>query len=498
MAKSKVGLKLIAVVGCTIFITIAIFAYAIINSYYRELILHVTEGAHQLSETVKSGTKYDMLANHRDKVHRTIDAVAEQEGIEKVRIFNKEGEIIYSSARDEMGGMVDKQAEACYACHTADQPLEALSISERTRRFINEDQTQNLGIINPVYNEPSCWQAACHAHDSSQKVLGVLDITMSLESVDKQVGEYRIKLVIFAVTVIALLSLLLWFAVRHLISKPVNRLLEATNIVSSGDLSHKIPVKTNDELGNLARAFNTMTDKLSEAQRQVYQQDKLASLGRLAAGVAHEINNPLTGIMTYASLMLRESKGECGKEEDLNVIVREAKRCREIVKGLLDFARQAPSRKARLNLNEIINHSLAITDNQLALSNVVVKKHLDDKLPDIVGDANQIQQLLINLIVNGVDAIGKKGGEIVICSEKIEGSADKSGIVQLSVADNGCGMKPEVLNRIFEPFYTTKGQGGTGLGLAVVWGIVEKHEATINVTSDVNKGTKFTIRFPAG
>lgn len=488
----KISSKLIlAVSGVTITI-IAIFAYFIIQSQRRALVSQVEHNANQLSETVKSSTRYDMLLNQRDRVHRIIDTIGKQPGIEKIRIFNKEGEIIYSSQKIDIGSMVDKRAEACYACHAADKPIEKLSIPERTRIF-EVGHEKNLGIINPIYNEPSCWQASCHAHHASQKVLGVLDVTMSLAEVQQQISANQMRMLFFAISAIVSIGIILWFLVQQLVGKPVSQMVKATNVVASGNLDYKIEVSNRDELGQLAQSFNEMTSKLAEAQRQLIQSDKLASLGRLAAGVAHEINNPLTGVLTYSSFLLKRNESNGEMKKDLEVIVRETKRCREIVKGLLDFARQVPARKTRCDLNQAIENSLSIVDNQLGLSHVTVVKNLQDNLPTIGADTNQMQQVLINLFVNGIDAMGK-GGQMTVSTKALEKEGKK--LIEIRVGDTGAGIPRENLTKIFEPFYTTKGQKGTGLGLAVVWGIIEKHGGTIDVQSEVGKGTTFILCLP--
>ncbi|NIR52787.1 HAMP domain-containing protein [candidate division KSB1 bacterium] len=494
--KSKISYKLILAVGSVTVAIIAIFSYFIINSQQQALIDQIEHNAHQISETIKSSTKYDMLLNRRAHVHRIIDTIGQQEGIEKIRIFNKEGEIIYSPDKSVIGSLVDKRAEACYACHAADQAIERLSIPERTRIFETENQVRNLGIINPIYNEPGCWQADCHAHEAEQKVLGVLDVTMSLEEVDQQISANQMKLVLFAISAIVGISLLLWFLVQKLVGKPVNQLVKATNIVAAGNLNYKIDITEDGELAHLGKSFNEMTHKLAEAQRQLYQSDKLASLGRLAAGVAHEINNPLTGVLTYSSFLLKRQGDDDEIREDLEVIVRETKRCREIVKGLLDFSRQAPTKKTNIPINDMITQTLGILKNQLSIKNISVQKDLSDDLPIVRVDSNQMQQVFMNLLVNAIDAIGKSGGEIKIRTSEEEIEDER--FIKIDIADSGGGIAKENLTKIFEPFYSTKGQKGTGLGLAVVWGIIEKHHGKITVGSEEGKGTTFTIHIPVG
>jgi len=473
---------------------LGIFSFFMIRSQQRCNILRVDHNAHQLSEMIKNSTKFDMLYNRRDHVHNIIDTIGGQEGIEKVRIFNKEGKIIYSSDKLQIGTMVDKHAEACYACHTADQPLERLTISERTRIFKLEDNTRNLGIINPIYNEPGCWQGDCHAHSQEQKVLGVLDVSMSLADVDQRIRTNNLTVILFTVGAMISITLILWFFFQRLINRPVQRLVNATNTVANGDLGVKLEVKHQDELGQLMHSFNEMTQKLAEAQSQIYHSDKLASIGRLAAGVAHEINNPLTGVLTFSSFLLKRVEENPEMKADLETIVRETKRCREIVKSLLDFSRAVPTRKTKVHLNDIIQKALNIIDNQLQLKNIAVQLDLSDSLPEVSADAGQLQQVFVNLLVNAADAIEDTRGRVFISSHATV--HDGETFVQVSIKDSGCGISKEDLTKIFEPFYTTKEQRGTGLGLAVVWGIIDKHGGTITVKSKEGEGSVFTILLP--
>jgi two-component system NtrC family sensor kinase len=613
----KIGFKLILAVGITALLTIGIFSYFNIQSHSSSLLAEVERGANQLSETVKNSTRYDMLLNQRDRILRNINTIGQQPGIRDVRVLNKSGEIIYSSHKDDIGKMVDKTAESCYACHTAGRPLERLPIKDRTRFFrISPDSSRVMGIISPIYNEKSCYEAECHAHSKSQTVLGVLDVTMSLDEVDKQIKKGEMEIVIFAVSAVLAISFIIGFFVRRWVDKPVKELLNATNQVSTGNLNYTIKNIRDDEMGSLSKSFNNMTKKLSEARLQLFQSDKMASLGRLAAGVAHEINNPLTGVLTYSSFLLKRTKDNSELQEDLKVIVRETKRSREIVKSLLDFARQSVPKKNEANINEIIEHAISVVENQLSIDHIKLIKNLDSNLPAITVDSNQIQQVVINLLVNAHDAIEKDGSiEITtsklslspfgithikkaICPKrhdlvdnevKIDGmssikikarcngnegfinldpvygkcrhqygididvnkeisfmcpqcsisliaegkkcpkcgapvysfevpsqgffegctrkgcdwqkwdTVDVGGqkdYLEIKITDTGCGISKDDLSKIFEPFFSTKGQKGTGLGLAVIWGIVDNHNGTINVDSELNKGTTFIIRLP--
>ena len=614
----KIGFRLISVVAFTSLIIIGVFAYFNIKSQSHSLIAEVERHANQLGETVVSSTRFDMMLNQRDRIQQTINSIGTQPQIRDVRIINKIGEIIYSSDSTNINKMVDKRAESCYACHAEDKPLEQISITERTRIFrVHPDSNRVIGIITPIYNEKSCWQAECHAHPRDQKVLGVLDVSISLADIDKTILEREWEIAIFAFVAIIAVGLLIGYFVRRWVSLPVNDLLGGTQQVSAGNLNYTIKDLGEDEIGKLGQSFNNMTKKLSEARMQLFQSDKMASLGRLAAGVAHEINNPLTGVLTYSSFLLKRTKDNPEFQEDLKVIVRETLRSREIVKSLLDFARQSVPKKNSADINEIINKSISVIENQLAINNVKIEKNTNPNLPKITVDANQMQQVFINLFVNASDAMEKNGGTISLstqqislspfgtaqikkaaCSKrhslldnevKIDGlpsikvkvrsngdeniihidpvygklrdiynqdyiekkeaqyvcpecnislleenkscpkcgspilffdtgeqgfyevcshkgctwakwdfvdSAGLKEFIEIKISDTGYGISRDDLTKIFEPFFSTKGQKGNGLGLAVIWGIIDNHNGTINVESEVGKGTTFTIRLP--
>jgi two-component system NtrC family sensor kinase len=613
----KIGFKLTVAVGATALVTISIFAYFNSTSDSRSLLAEVERHANQLSEAVKSSTEYDMLLNQRERIHQTIRRMGNQPSIQRIRVMNKAGAVIYSSDTAEIGTMVDKNAESCYRCHSAGQPLEKLEMKERTRVFrVHPDSSRMLGIINPIYNAPSCWEAECHVHKKSQLVLGVLDVTLPLTEVDKDIRRGQVEIVIFAIGAVLALSIIIGLFVTRWVGKPVRELLAATKHVASGDLNYTIKERRDDELGMLARSFNNMTQKLSDARMQLFQSDKMASLGRLAAGVAHEINNPLTGVLTYSSFLLKRTQDQPEIQEDLKVIVRETLRSREIVKSLLDFARQSVPKKSEADINDIVGRAVVVVESQLALNHVKLVKEMAPDLPKVTLDANQMQQVFINLIVNASDAIGPEGGTITISSSRLSlspvgitqikkaqcpkrhtlidnevridakpsikfkarggdhegfvyldpmygknglqynGNLDPTGIhlscpecstsllaenktcpvcssaiytfevptkgmvegctrrgcswqrweavdasgpkefVELRIADTGCGIPKDELSKIFEPFYSTKGQKGNGLGLAVIWGIIDNHNGTIGVESSVGAGTTFTIRVP--
>jgi two-component system NtrC family sensor kinase len=274
---NKIGTRLILAVSFTVIIIIGVFAYFNIQSHSENLISEVERHSNQLSETVKNTMRFDMLQNNREHIARLVNTVAKEEGIKYIRIFNKKGEIIYSTDNAQIGTMLDKKAESCYACHSENEPLQKLPISKRTRIFkLHPDSTGILGIINPIYNEESCWNSDCHAHSSDQTVLGVLDITVDLKEVERLTDESKMDVALFALIAILIIAIILRIFVKILIQRPVRDLVKATNYVAVGNLSYRIKYTRKDEIGQLADAFDNMTRKLAETRMQLFQSDKMA------------------------------------------------------------------------------------------------------------------------------------------------------------------------------------------------------------------------------
>ena len=438
-----------------------------------------------------------------------------------------------------------------------------------------------------------------------------------MSAADKEIEHSRKVMLGLAALAITASSLIIWWLNRRLVLGPVAALLAGTRRVATGDLTTSIRITTQGELGDLAKAFNAMTQRIAEGQRQLTQADKLASVGRLAAGVAHEINNPLTGVLTYASLMEKRLQADPQSREDIAVIIRETKRCRLIIRELLDFARPTTPARKPTDINEVVRHALAVVTNQFSVNHVQLVLDLQPDLPEAYADGNQIQQVVVNLLLNAADAIGAEGGQlristgtvelpalghavirnatcprghslmdptvrigglpairvlakaggpercihldpvygrchdlgpeaiqegiqasytcpecrrdlavaertcpvcaapsisilagpddpIFLCTRKgcpssqwpAQDLAGNRSLMELRVEDSGKGIRPEDLPHLFEPFFSTKGNRGTGLGLAVTWGIVESHGGTIDVESKVGQWTHFILRLP--
>jgi two-component system NtrC family sensor kinase len=488
----------------------------------------VGASADRIAETIRRTTREGMMRDSAEDVHRMIETIGAQQGITRIRILNKEGHIRYSTRVEEVGTFVDKSAEQCYACHQRDQPLDRLERADRIRTFRASSGEGILGIIAPIQNEPECSTAACHVHDPDQSVLGILDVQLSLATVDAELAasetQMLVSLVVTGIAVLLFAGSLTW----RLVLRPVRRLTRATGRVAGGDLSTQVAVSSSDEIGQLMNSWNDMTLKLKQAYDQLEEYgrtlekrvqekteelenahqrmllvEKMASLGKLAAVVAHEINNPLAGIRTYAKLLRRRSSkdrtgGEAAVPVDpdteriLQFVEDEASRCGEIVRNLLLFSRVQGARFSTEPLKPLLERCIFLIRHQAELNDVDLSLEVADDLPPICCDPSQVQQMILALAMNAIEATPKEGSVRITANpwHLPEG-------VMLEVIDTGCGIPPEHQAKIFEPFFTTKDSGsGVGLGLAVVYGIINRHHGKIEVHSTPGSGTTFTIILP--
>ena len=496
-----------------------------VKTQERELLNAMILGADQLSKSITSATWHAMLADQRASAYEVMQTIALKQGIHRIRIFNKEGKVMFSTRSDDTSP-VDKNAESCSPCHSSLQPLVKVEVPSRARIFNNVGGHRTLAIVTPIYNEPACSQAACHAHPSSMNVLGVLDVSLDLDPVDREVEDMQVRLIMVTAISIVMMSLFIVFFTRYFVGIPIRRLMEGTRAVSAMQLDQPITVGVGGELGQLAQSFDLMRERLRQAlgeinqftqrletkvaertaqlkvaHQKLLQTDRLASLGQLSASVAHEINNPLSGVLNLSMLMQRIVKDDgippTRVEEFrkyLAQVVNETSRVGRIVSDLLAFSRRSKPQSVKVDLNSIVKTTLSLISHKLKLGNVTATLNLQDDLPLVRCDGSQMQQVVINLVMNGAEANqSKKSGEVFVSTRLLK--EDNS--VELVVRDTGDGIPPENLSKIFDPFFTTKGEGkGVGLGLAVVYGIIDAHGGEINVQSTVGEGTTFTVTLP--
>jgi two-component system NtrC family sensor kinase len=329
--------------------------------------------------------------------------------------------------------------------------------------------------------------------DHLGRVVGSLYVGVRQSAFNKLVNTFYERIVLVGLATI-LATFLLAIPVSRRITHPLKELRDlagANRRVAAGDMSVRVPVRAGGDVGQLAGSFNTMLDELQATHDQLVHSEKLASLGQLAAGVAHELNNPLATVLLYSDILQRECPPDDPRRADLEMIVGETKRCKGIVASLLDFARQNQVEARPTELNALIRNVVEVQQKREFYAGIIVVTDLDPNLPKIEADHAQLQEVFVNLMSNGVDAM-PAGGTLTLRTR-----SGPSGMVTVEVADSGEGIAPEHLGKLFTPFFSTKPVGkGTGLGLAIVYGIIKMHRGQINVRSQVGQGTTFIIQLP--
>lgn len=521
--KFKVGFYLAIIVTAAMLV----FTVLVVLHQRNELLDDAADHVTRLSEVIAKSTRYAMLEYQPAYIDRIIHDVANQESIDKVRILSKEGRITHSTYAPEIGQTVDRNAEACFHCHQSEKPLEQVPRSKRTWTFVNPEGRQLLGSMEVIRNEPSCYNAACHQHSKTTAVLGVLEIVYSVDDIDRTMRMHGITIAGLSLGFVLIVSLGVSLFVHRLVYVPLRDLETGAKMLASGNLEQVIPVRSADEFGQLAASFNAMTTALKNSQLELREWgrtleqkvekrtralraaeaeaargEKLASVGLLAAGIAHELNNPLTGILTFSSLIRKNYPDGSPQAEDLDLVIRETKRCAAIIRRLLDFAREKAPEKKFADLNQLIAATARIIERPAHLRDIEITMDLDRDLPPVWVDADQITQVIMNMLVNAQHAIEEKGS-ITVRSRRAqkalstEPGAQSVARVELSIIDTGCGIPEKNLKRIFDPFFTSKQVGkGTGLGLSVSHGIVAANGGTIEVESKVGEGSTFRIYLP--
>jgi two-component system, NtrC family, sensor kinase len=518
------GTKLIGLLLGAMVIIFSLLGYLNIRLHRKHLDAAALASAERMSDVIKRSTTYYMMRNDREAVYHAMTTMADEPGVVRVRVFDREGRISYSTDPSEISQVVDKAAEACYGCHSQQQPLAKLNRPDRFRVYRAQGQ-RVLAIITPIENQAECSNAACHAHPESQQILGVLDTHLSLARADQQLAQGTWQMLAYDVLAMLGIAVLSWLFIRRMVDRPLKQLQEGTERLSEGELGYQIELPTQDQIGEVAASFNSMsmqlrganeqmvswartledrveekTRELRRAHDEVLHVETMASLGKMAAVVAHEINNPLSGILTYSKLLKKwvdnDQAGHEKKDETmqcLDLISAESRRCGELVRSLLSFSRQAPMNVQPTDINQVLRQCVLLLRHNLNHAAIQLHQNLAEDLPRLQCDPSQIEQVLLAVIVNAIDAMSR-GGNLWLETQLSDGGSR----VAITIRDDGAGIAPDILPKIFEPFVTTKEHGhGTGLGLAVSRSIIERHSGKIALQSELGKGTTVTITLPA-
>jgi two-component system NtrC family sensor kinase len=519
----KVAFYLVVALSVAVFL----FTYMVVRNSREQLLQQAISHAAQLSEVVIKSTRFAMLQNQPHHVDRIIGDVGAQADIDRVRILSKDGKVVHSSSPDEIGTLIDQEAESCLACHLDQKSRTTSPMVGRPRIFTDEQGQRMLGSTAVIRNEPNCSNSSCHVHAADMAVLGVLDIVYPLSQIDRTIRNNTITIIGLSLAFVVFAAILVSLLVQRTVYEPLADLERGASRLASGDLDQPIPVRSHDELGQLAESFNsmmhalrnsraelekwghTLEHKVEEATRELHlaqaeaaRGEKLASVGLLAAGIAHELNNPLTGVLTFSTLVRKQMPDGSPEAEDLDLVIQETRRCASIIRRLLDFAREKAPEKNFADLNRLIERTVGLVSEPARAADVEISVDLDETLPPVWMDENLVEQVVMNMLVNAQHAI-EGAGRISVRTRRREqfrrsaADAEPADMAEITIRDNGCGIAPENLQKIFDPFFTTKGVGkGTGLGLSVSHGTIEAHGGTIEVDSTVGEGTEFRIYLP--
>ncbi|MCL5022094.1 MAG: ATP-binding protein [Nitrospirae bacterium] len=509
------------VISITVFLLLGggISWYLLISSGKKNLTRGAIDDASSYSDVVKKSTRYSMLTFHRDAIQETIQEIGKRKEIEGMRLFDGRGKVFYSADRREIGRVADPAALACAGCHSSAGNPAVMLPGERQWSIKDRGEGGRvLTFIDPIYNEPSCASASCHAHSEDRKVLGILQTDFSLAPVDAAIRRQTLHMTLYAVAFMAAGAVGLYFVLRKFVLKPVSQISEAMEKVARGDLEQEVSPPSADEIGQLAGTFNMMakdlavarekmedwtkaleegiaekTEELKESRDRLIQAEKLASLGRLTADVAHEIRNPLTALGGFARRLHKIAAGPKEKEY-AEIVLTEVDRLEKILGDVLTFSREARNNLGTYDLEDVVLGTLKLYEDLCREQSVTVENERDEQLFPVLIDPDQVRHALGSLITNALDAM-PEGGALTVKT----GKEERNGVLYmfLRVSDTGPGIPEEHLPLIFEPFFTTRtATHGTGLGLSITRKIMEEHGGLIRAGNRPGGGSSFTLYFP--
>jgi two-component system NtrC family sensor kinase len=498
--------------------------------YEQNLNTVIRQNGNNVGSVVEGSLYYSMLENDKGAIQSTLNIINTMSGIDDVNMYNENDSLVYSAFSASTSAHSNPD---CRSCH--DNLREMFPAKQKSYRIIpaksdcimnlNDNGHRHLIIRSPILNERSCYTAECHSHSPQEAVLGSLIIKLPLDDLDKTVKLSTGKFFLIATIITLLLITALIMFTSKQIKTPLNEIVKASFAVAGGNNDTRLQIKPGqlDDMRTVSIAFNEMLDnlqaateelknwsqqleykvqkkseELGAARNELIHIERIASLGKLSSSVAHELNNPLSGILIYTKLIhnkLKDPETYASKKDSimkhLKLIESETKRCGEIVKGLLDFSRKEQENFEAKHLHLILSETCELMQHPVAMANVrfITEFSAADDL--IFCSPNQIKQACVAIIVNSIEAM-LENGEIIMATSNSE-----HGWIKIDITDNGIGIHADDIPHIFEPFFTTKRDtSGTGLGLAIVHGIIKSHNGRIDLKSEPGKGTTISVNLP--
>jgi two-component system, NtrC family, sensor kinase len=507
-----------------LFVTFWIIFRSVNEGYMRSIL---RENGNNIASLVESALYKSMLENDRTTLQSTLDVINNMSGIDDVNMYDNDNNLAYSSISSDTSNHSDPD---CKSCHTdianmfpeKVNAVRIIDIGSECSMSHNINNSRHLLIRSPILNSESCYTGACHAHSQSEEVLGSLLIKFPMKDLDDALNKSKKDYILLAGLITLLLVSFLILLTKRKIKRPLTALIAASEAVTRGDKSTRLEIKSNhlSDMRMVSIAFNDMLDnlqkanielqnwshqleykvqkkseELGQAQQEMINIERIASLGRLSLSVAHEINNPLSGILVYAKLVHKQLSNQSidpekkeAIQKHLGFIISEAMRCGDIVKGLLDFSRKDQNDFEPKHLHDILHDTYELMNHSMKVGNISFLSDFSAKVDWIFCSPNQIKQVCVAILMNALEAITENGEVIIRTLNPDEGH------VRIDITDNGSGISEADIPHIFEPFFSTKEKtNGIGLGLAIVHGIIQNHKGKIDVRSERGKGTTISI-----
>lgn len=531
MFRSTIYGRVVIIITISLFFLFIVFGviFRSVNEAYMKTVIQ--ENGNNIGYLVEGALYRSMLENDRSSLQSTLDVINSMTGIEDVNMYDKDNQLAYSSINNDAAG--NHNDPNCTSCHS--NFSEMFAYKEKSTRIIdvdsecsmnhNNSENRYLMIKSPVLNSRSCYESSCHAHSKDDEVLGSLVIKMPLTGLDEALQKSTTDYFLMASLMTVVLVVFLILFTKRTIQQPLHALIDASIAVAEGNKSMRLelPPKQLSDMRMVSTAFNDMLDnlqtatnelqnwsqqleykvqkkseELGHAQSELFNIERIASLGKLSLSVAHEINNPLSGILIYTKLIYKQLNNQdidpVKKEsmlKHLRLVENETKRCGDIVKGLLDFSRKDEEGFEPKHLHELLVDTYELMSHPMKIANISFLSDFSAENDLVNCSPNQIKQACIAILVNASEAV-TENGEVIIRTL----NPDKDHL-RIEISDNGIGIAEEDISHVFEPFFSTKEHAsGIGLGLAIVHGIIQNHKGRIGVNSSRGKGTTIIITLP--
>jgi len=521
--RKSLAVKLIFYIGIVLVLTIGFFAYINTKIQKKYLIEEMKQSGIQLGQIIEKSISYDMLTAQNDRIQKTLEDIGHTESIETIRIFDKEGTIIGSNTVEELGMSIDRKAEACFVCHSEEHPEEELASSDMTRIFTAGSGRRLLGIINPIYNEPQCFNASCHFHPQEQNVLGVMDILLPLDRFDREMGSSQRQIVLYFLFTFLIIAGGMGLLIFMFVNRPINRLIVGTRKIAEGNLNYRIGSHHSDEVGELGKSFDSMTAELKKSREEIEQwnlklkekvkkatenlelaNQKLQELDHLKSNfmrkMEHGLRSHIGVIQSCVSMALKEGDSAFSdvQADLINTANRRSTMLLEVLDDiiLLSYRQSAGAEyfMEHVSLKDILHKVHGDFKVQAQKKNITMDLNIPSDLSPIQADPEALEEAFSNLVNNAIKYT-KNDGKIFVSVKQREKE------IKIEVTDTGIGIAAEELPKIFNEFYRASNAKsnkieGTGVGLTIVKEIVDAHHGEIRIQSELGKGSTITVLLP--